>query len=51
MRVDHIFPISTHWNVTQLYISCAHVEIQGPGGGMFFSRIRGAAGLDANMLC
>ncbi|KAI0122339.1 glycoside hydrolase family 61 protein [Daldinia grandis] len=33
MRAEHVFPFSSAWNVTQFYISCAHINVIGPGGG------------------
>lgn len=33
MRVELVFPYSSHFNNTQNYVNCAHVEVKGKGGG------------------
>ncbi|KAI1479585.1 glycoside hydrolase family 61 protein [Daldinia eschscholtzii] len=33
MRGEQVFPFSSQWNTTQFYISCAHINVVGPGGG------------------
>ncbi|KAF2016825.1 lytic polysaccharide monooxygenase [Aaosphaeria arxii CBS 175.79] len=33
MRVEHIYPYDATFNSTQFYLSCAHIDIKGPGGG------------------
>ena len=36
MRVEELYYQEAWFNFTQIYISCTHVEIKGPGGGMRF---------------
>ncbi|KAH7116180.1 glycoside hydrolase [Dendryphion nanum] len=33
LRAEHIFPYDSSFNRTQFYLSCAHLDIKGPGGG------------------
>jgi hypothetical protein len=33
VRVEH-FNISPYYNMTQMFVNCAQVEVTGPGGGM-----------------
>ncbi|KAF2476827.1 uncharacterized protein BDR25DRAFT_370629 [Lindgomyces ingoldianus] len=33
MRVEHIFSFSSKFNDTQFYVSCAQIDVKGPGGG------------------
>jgi len=37
MRVEELYYQEAWFNFTQIYISCTHVEIKGPGGGMRFN--------------
>jgi len=32
MRVEHFY-LSYEWNQTQWFINCAHIDVNGPGGG------------------
>ncbi|KAF2469953.1 uncharacterized protein BDR25DRAFT_369847, partial [Lindgomyces ingoldianus] len=44
LRLEVIFGITHEFNVTQFYVNCAHIEVNGPGGGKT-SRAIGLAGL------
>lgn len=33
LRVETAYGITHEFNVTQFYINCAHIEVNGPGGG------------------
>jgi len=35
LRMEMIYGIVHNFNVTQFYINCAHIEVNGPGGGKF----------------